>query len=201
MPRRLNLIKIVLPFLFMFLLFALMKTDLVGVYDWLSKDTARMTVQDPPYRGLGKDTLGEEFNIFGEDLSQFPDRLGELRLVKVITGSEALANVKSFQGTTIDIARAYIPHYQTANRQAIIWITESHDEQDAANLLQRINLRIPENESFHSFEVLQKNGILVYKTERMGWVNYYYQNGNRIYWASIQDDEPGEVLSLVLEAF
>ncbi len=201
MPRRLNLIKFVLPFLFMFLLFVVIKTDLVGVHDWLPKDTTQMMAQDPPFRGLGKDTLGEEFNIFTEDISQFPDRLGDMRLVKVITGSEALANVQSFQGTTIDIARAYIPHYQIANRQAIIWITESHDEEDAVNLLHRINLRISENENFHNNEVLRKKGIMVYKVERMGWVNYYYRNGNRIYWTAIQDDNPNEVLSLVLEAF
>ena len=199
--RKLNMLKIVLPFIFLFLLLTLIKTDYVGIPDWFPNGSTIMMAQDPPFRGLGKDTLGEEFTIFKEDTSMFPERLGDMHLIKVIVGQEALDNVQSFQGTSIDIAKAYIPHYQTANRQAIIWITESHDQQDAKDLIQRINLRIPENENFYNDEVFYKNGIKVYKVERMGWFNYYYRNGNRIYWAAIQDDNPRDVLILVLDAF
>ncbi len=199
MLGRKNLFKLLLPFLFLFFLFVLVKFEIIIIPEFFSKEDAPMMSQDPPFRGLGKDTLGEEFNIYQEDKPLFPERLGDLYLVKVIKGEEALANVQSFQGTTIDIAQAYIPHYQIGNRQAIIWITESHHEEDAAELIQRMSHTIPNNEKFYNFDIFYTSGIKVYQVERMGWFNYFYQKENGVYWVSIQDDTPNEVLSWVLE--
>ncbi|MDO9573420.1 MAG: hypothetical protein Q7I94_00385, partial [Candidatus Contubernalis sp.] len=144
-------------------------------------------------------TLGEEFNIYPDNKSLFPKRLGDMHLIKVIKGEEALANVQRFQGTTIDIARAYIPHYQIGSRQAIIWITESHHEKDAIDLIQKMSVIVPENEKFYNYDVFYSKGIRVYQVEGMGWFNYFYQKGIGVYWVSIQDDNPSEVLSLVIE--
>ncbi len=199
MLGRINLLKLFLPLLFLFFVIGLVKIDIINVPDLFSKEDAQTMAQDPPFRGLGKSTLDEEFNIFFDDKSLFPERLGDMHLVKVIKGEEALANVQSFQGTTIDIARAYIPHYQIGNRQVIIWITESHHEKDAAELIERMSHTIPNNEKFHNFDFFYTGGIKVYQVERMGWFNYFYQKENGVYWVSIQDDTPNEVLSWVLE--
>ncbi|UNC92906.1 hypothetical protein [Candidatus Contubernalis alkaliaceticus] len=196
--RRINLLKILLPFLCLLFLFALVKKEIINIPNSFHQDDIQMLTQ-APFRGLGKDTLGEEFNIYQDDKSLFPERLGDMRLIKVIKDDEALANVQRFQGTTIDIARAYIPHYQIGTRQAIIWITESYHEEDARDLIKKMTQAIPKNEKFFNYEVYYDNGIKVYRAESKDWVNYFYQKGNGVYWVSIQDDTPNDVLSLVLE--
>ncbi|RQD73701.1 MAG: hypothetical protein D5R97_08990, partial [Candidatus Syntrophonatronum acetioxidans] len=98
-----------------------------------------------------------------------------------------------------DIIKAFIPYYQGSNQQAIIWIAESREKENAKYLIGKIDERVPERDVFDNYSSWVKDDTLVYHVEGMGWYNYYYQKGNRVYWVCIQGEDPREIFNLIFK--
>lgn len=210
MPKRLSLYKIILPFLFLALFLYILNAEYMSVYFeqngikndkikliWEYADNALrqfLNQEDNSQQLAAEIYLSEEI----EDRI-FPANLGDMRLNKTVKGSEALKDIYDLHGTDVDIYRAFIPYYQGANRQAVVWIAES-DEEGAAVLLMSTDEKILGNELFNNYASWIKDEVKIYKAERDGWSNYYYQKENMVYWVSIRSDEPTETFSLIFEA-
>jgi len=209
LSKRLSLFKIILPFLFLALFLYVFNAEYVSAflnqrgikdkgikYIWEYVDNTLSHFLNYNHKA---ELSSEIFLLEDYDDKIFPDHLGDMKLNKVVKGSKAIMDIHDFHGTNVDIFRAFIPHYQGVNQEAVVWIIESN-ETGANVLLISIDEKISENELFCNYETWIKDNIKIHEAERNGWFNYYYQKENQVYWVSIRSAVPSETFSLVFEA-
>ncbi len=120
----------------------------------------------------------------------FPQELSGTQLIKLISGDEAQQAVNQLHGTEINLEKCYIAIYQGNETESmVVWVSQSRTPLEAQQLLKVMNEKLPSNEYFTNYKVLNVAGQTFYFTNDTGGMgamdHYYFLKGNRVYWVSV----------------
>jgi hypothetical protein len=121
---------------------------------------------------------------------QFPSKVGNLYIDKIISGKEALEHSQQIFGSEAPVKRLFIPYYSSSENQAVVWVFEMNSPVKALQYLEKINLRIEESETFHHSGSFFLQNVEVYYVKGLNFDNYYYCKDNIIYWISLIAHDP-----------
>ncbi|MDO9536240.1 MAG: hypothetical protein Q7J85_13175 [Bacillota bacterium] len=121
---------------------------------------------------------------------QFPSKVSNLYMDKLVSGKEALDHSYQILGSEAPINRVYIPHYSSEKNQAIVWVYEMNSSPEAHEYLNKINYRMEESETCEQSESFFIENIKVFYVKSLDYDSYYYRKNNFIYWFSFQSDDP-----------
>lgn len=116
-----------------------------------------------------------------------PRELAGLELQHEMSGEEAIQDISKLHGTDIEVVNGYIAQYGDAAKEAVLWIAQARDENDAKGLLQAMDVKIPQSKVFGNRRVEEKNGGTYYYVDGAGMRNYYWQQGNLVVWIGVKD--------------
>ncbi len=125
----------------------------------------------------------------GEELL-YPDRIGSLHMVKLITGEEALEYARRIHGDDAPFKDVFIPYYSGRDEQVTVWIFETHSTHEAARHLKKINERINANHNPDNLGSFYLQDVLVFHMKSCSESNYYYRKDNNIFWISLITNDP-----------
>ena len=116
-----------------------------------------------------------------------PDIQG-LKLVKLITGHDAIKAINQLHGRSINVVRGFIAHYEGVYDKAVIWVSEASSQELAqeqiAVMIQKMksNRRSP----FGHYRTLDIRGLRVIAFDGMGQVHYVFRDNTWTYWISAE---------------
>lgn len=116
----------------------------------------------------------------------FQKEIKGLRLVRVITGEDALFAINKLHGKEIKVESATIAFYQGEKEKATIWVSESACEGDAiqqtADMIRKMtgNKKSP----FSDYQEMERKGVKVYSFMGMGQQHYIFRIKEMVYWIS-----------------
>ncbi len=117
-------------------------------------------------------------------LGAVPTQIGGISRTEVVTGAEALADLKQMHGKDVSdgLVGGWIGHY---GKQATVWLSEARDDATASRVLQAMTSRIGAgNQYFKNQQDIQVNGRQVYTATGQGQRHYYYQQGRQVIWVA-----------------
>lgn len=144
--------------------------------------------------------LAEELCESNEEL-QFPSKVSNLYMDKLVSGKEALDHSFQILGSEAPINRVYIPHYSSGEDEAIAWVFELDSSFEANQYLNKINDRMQESETCEQSGSFFIQNIKVFYVKGLDYDNYYYLKNSIIYWFSFLADDPMPLFLKFYEQF
>ena len=156
------------------------------------------------------------FFIFGQTVlepriqsSTAPPRLGEMRLVESIDGTEAIARVSQLHQLDIELVNAYIGSYSGSGLEATAWVGQAENAAAAAGLMSDMveaiaggspaftGLReLDMTEGYHTHRVFQVNGP--------GGQHFFYVSKlspEKVVWLTVSAGDAMNILEQALKTF
>ncbi len=136
--------------------------------------------------------------------SSFPKVLGEMKLIKQVTGSEAIESTRQLHGNSVKVqmSDATILWYRGGVSDATIWVSRTENIEQASSLMEAMNDTIDPMDGFTvpvKVSVPQADSITVFYVYGHGSDHYYYLREECVYWVA-ESDLPDETrLEFVLE--
>jgi hypothetical protein len=116
----------------------------------------------------------------------FKEEIGGLKLVRLITGEDAVLAINNLHGKEIDIIKGMIACYQGEKEKATIWLSESASENDAiqqtAGMVRK--MRDSKKTPFSNYEEIDRGRMKIYSFMGMGQQHYIVRVQKSIYWIS-----------------
>jgi hypothetical protein len=120
-----------------------------------------------------------------EPPKQFPSRIGQLALIKVITRQDAKDSLSAIHEQPVEVARAAIAYYEGEGEKAVVWWSRSATEAQAREQLERMVAKIRGGSyPYAHYRALERNGTAVHSFVGSGQVHYTYRRGDQLYWIS-----------------
>ena len=116
----------------------------------------------------------------------FQEEIRGLKLVRLITGKDALLAINKLHGKKINVARGMIAFYQGEGEKAIVWISESACTDDAMQQTESMIERMTASKRspFSDYKEIELNGVKIYSFKGMGQKHYIFRISKDIYWIS-----------------
>ncbi len=116
----------------------------------------------------------------------FKEEIGRLKLVRLITGEDALLAINNLHGKEIDIVRGMIACYQGEKEKATIWLSESASGDEAIQQTDDMirKMRDSKKTPFSDYEEIDRGGMKIYSFMGMGQQHYIFRVQKSIYWIS-----------------
>lgn len=136
----------------------------------------------------------------------FPESLGELTLKEAYGGARAKREIEQMHGGKITIARGFVAFYSDAGgeRSATFWLSEAQDEQEALDLVRKMEQSIARGGTpFSPLEEITVPGlgvISVYATQGMGQFHYIWVKKRWIVWVALDEPDPTKRLEFLKAA-
>lgn len=116
----------------------------------------------------------------GGDGSPAPAEVAGYRLVRTMTGHEAMAEVENLHGTPINVVDAWIGHYEQGGT---IWVAQAATEAKAQELVEEMVAGIEEGGTpFSGLTDLEFQGVPLYSVRDARQVHFFYEIGDRVVW-------------------
>lgn len=114
--------------------------------------------------------------------SQLPSELGGLRLLQVMAGPDALAEIYRLHQKDLGLVDGWVGHYEEG---ATVWVSQATDEAQAAALLAAMTRDIQAGEGGFQHEGEEQiQGVAVHRVRGQGGAHFYYQKGDRAVWVT-----------------
>ncbi|MBI3016169.1 MAG: hypothetical protein HYY65_14155 [Candidatus Tectomicrobia bacterium] len=115
-----------------------------------------------------------------------PTTLGEMRLDHSLQGQEALKDIFRLHGKTFDLKDGYVGHYSNKAAKAMVWVSESKNQDQSRQLLQMMAAEIRRGRGpYSNFQEFDVNGKVVYSVDGQGQQHYFYGSGKRNVWLAV----------------
>jgi len=133
-------------------------------------------------------------------VERVPQSIAGLQLSQVITGQEAIDSIHQLHGKDFPLSGGAVATYGTQN--AILWISGTGGERDAADLTELMKTRIAEGRSpFIDQGSFKVDGTLIYALEGLGQVHYYWQSGSLVLWLAVDQELAISALQQIVEFY
>ena len=184
----------------LFALFFLINGFLLGQYIDMPRDTwglfrEKLVAMIPGQNAMTAGT--DEMMPLKLDLSEekgrelsFPPNVGQFSLEKLISGDEALELSYSILGEEVPIHRVYIVHYRFREEQAMLWIFELENEQDAEYLIGKMDSRFEVDQNNKGFSSFYLKDDKICHVNMFDMDNYYFKKNSAILWISLVAPDP-----------
>ena len=114
----------------------------------------------------------------------FDPHIEGLKLVKLITGDEAIKAINQLHGRPINVLRGFIAQYKCGHDKATIWVSEASSqelaERQIAVMIQK--MKNIGTSPFSHYRTLDINGIKVIAFDGMGQIHYVFRDNAWAYW-------------------
>ncbi|SJZ93203.1 hypothetical protein [Selenihalanaerobacter shriftii] len=166
------------------------------------QDKNQKDQQDNPHAGDNTDTEKSPHEQISAKIETneagFPKNIGGLKLVKFLSGQNAIKSIEDLHGTTIDVTNGYVATYGEGDHMVEIWVSEAKSVEAATKQIEVMTEKITNNSDvFMQPSAFQISGIKFFQTKGMGMNNYYYQKGKKAYWISVKGVKEAEVMGLI----
>jgi len=132
---------------------------------------------------------------------QFPSKVDNLYIEKIISGKEALEHSQNIFGTEAPVKRLFIPYYSSSENQVVVWVFEMNSSLEARQYTEKINLYINESETCSNSGSFFLQNVEVNYVEGLNYDNYYYCKNNIIYWITLAAKDPMPLFLRFYELF
>jgi hypothetical protein len=128
---------------------------------------------------------------------RFDPQIDNLKLVKLIEGEEAIEEINRLHGTTIQVLRGFIAHYENARKKAVIWVSEAESEDMAQEQIEVMlrKMKGSPRSPFGHYRDLDRNGLPVIAFEGLRQVHYVFRIGEWVFWM----DADAEYIDSILD--
>jgi len=115
-----------------------------------------------------------------------------LKVVRTVSGDEAISAINKLHGLALDVVRGVIVHYEgatDAHDKATIWASEARSERQAEEqthvMMDKMkgNTRSP----FKGYRPAKFKDVQAIRFEGLGQAHCVFQKGNWVYWISAQE--------------
>ncbi|MEA3428465.1 MAG: hypothetical protein U9Q84_04490 [Thermodesulfobacteriota bacterium] len=116
----------------------------------------------------------------------FQEEIKGLKLVRLITGEEALLAINKLHGKKINVTRGVVAFYQGEGEKAIVWVSESACTDDAMQQTESMIEKMIASKSspFSDYKQIERNGMKICSFKGMGQEHSIFRIGKSIYWIS-----------------
>lgn len=115
-----------------------------------------------------------------------PRSIGSMRLEKVQSGEEARKEIDRLHGKQISFLRGYIGTYVAENGRGQLWVSEHSSEREATEAIEKMAHGIKQGkQQFWHFREMMVEQRPVYLAVGMGQAHYFFQNGAKVIWLSV----------------
>ena len=133
-----------------------------------------------------------------------PERLGELELVSIIEGPEALAQIEKLHGTDINLVEAQVASYARGSTERItVWVSRAESSDDAAELTRMMVEGINRGNSvFSNLQRLTVSSHEVFQVDGHGGEHFFYNSREpreRVVWLAIEAGDTRLILEQVIK--
>jgi hypothetical protein len=128
----------------------------------------------------------------------FPPRIGQLTLTKVVNQQAAQDSLDSIHDEAVPVAQAAIAHYEGQGGGAVVWWSRASSEAHARDQLERMvaKIRRGPNYPYGGYRQLQRRGLIVHSFLGHGQTHYTYRKGDQLYWITA----PARLIEPVFDA-
>ena len=131
----------------------------------------------------------------------FPEAIGKLRRIRLITGQEALDEIDRLHGKRIVVEEGAIGIYRSGSGPPVmVWISRAGTA-DISRQQTEVMVRKMTTSSgspFHDPSRQECKGVTVYRFLGMGQVHYVFYRGDLAYWISASPGHAEKVLQAFL---
>ena len=133
---------------------------------------------------------------------RFDPQIGNLKLVKLIEGEEAIEEINRLHGTTIQALRGFIAHYENARKKAVIWVSEAESEDMAQEQIEVMlrKMKGSPRSPFGHYRDLDRKGLPVIAFEGLRQVHYVFRIGEWVYWMDADAEHIDTILDHLQKA-
>jgi hypothetical protein len=132
----------------------------------------------------------------------FDPHIEGLKLVKLITGDDAIKAINQLHGMPINVVRGFIAHYEGVHDKAVIWVSEATSEKLAqrqiAVMIQK--MKSSRRSPFSHYRTLDIKGLRVIAFDGMGQVHYVFRDNKWAYWISADAKRMDKIMKHVYRA-
>jgi hypothetical protein len=116
----------------------------------------------------------------------FQEEIGGLKLVRLITGKDALLAINQLHGKKINVVMGIVAFYQGEREKATVWVSESACTDDAMQQTEGMieKMRASKSSPFSNYEEIEQDGVNIYSFEGMGQKHYIFRISKIVYWIS-----------------
>ena len=170
---------------------------------WTASGLLPMWAEMGDYTPLLITAITEEIGLKpgADERLLFPARVGELHMDKLISGEEALSHARKIHGDNAPLARVFIPYYSSKDEQVTVWIHQMDSVQNAKMHMEKINERMAETQNEENYSVFYMQDVQINYLQSGNTKNYYYREGNDIYWVSMVTSNPTPLFLRFYEYF
>ena len=132
----------------------------------------------------------------------FDPHIEGLKLVKLITGDDAIKAINQLHGRPINVVRGFIAHYEGVHDKATIWVSEASSKELAKRQIAVMIHQMKNNRSspFSHYRALNIKGLGVIAFDGMGQVHYVFRDNKLVYWISADAKRMDKIMKHVYRA-
>ena len=132
----------------------------------------------------------------------FPTTLAGMNLAQISSGNQAMGMISQLHGKQITVKQGFIAQYAgTGGSQMTLWISESNSAAEAVQLMEIMDKKIPASKAFTGRKEITANNTKAIYVQGMGMDNYYWQQGDRVYWIAVGGADSMQLLQEVMKSF
>jgi hypothetical protein len=135
----------------------------------------------------------------GPALPALPPETAGLQLVSFYSGAAAMRDIVRLHNSNFPLAEGIIASYEGDAGEAILWISVSHNQEDADGLMSLMVEKMPDSPVFAEENVFTAADKTIYHVTGMGMEHYYWQDGIHIWWLATSVPQAEAVLQGFLQ--
>jgi len=132
----------------------------------------------------------------------FDPDIGNLKLVRLITGEDAIKAINKLHGMPIDVVSGFIADYEGQHDKATVWVSEASSQELAKKQIAVMihKMKNSRQSPFSHYRPLDIQGLKVTAFDGMGQVHYVFVKNKWAYWISADSKQIDKILQHVCRA-
>jgi hypothetical protein len=131
----------------------------------------------------------------------FQEEVSGLKLVRLVTGQDAMHSINKLHGKKINVAKGMIAFYEREGEKATIWVSESFSTDDAIQQTEIMieKMRACKRSPFREYKDIEQGEVKIYSFKGMGQKHYIFRIKKDIYWISANSNTIDELHKSIVE--
>ncbi len=144
------------------------------------------------------------FFLLGFDQSSSPvfqAEVGGLKLVRLVTGKDAMHAINKLHGKKINVAKGIIAFYEGEGKKATIWVSESFSTDDAMRQTKSMieKMRASKKSPFSNYKDIEQGEVKICSFKGLEQEHYIFRIKKDIYWISANSNAIDELHKSIVE--
>jgi len=131
----------------------------------------------------------------------FQEEVSGLKLVRLVTGKDAMYAINKLHGKKINVAKGMIAFYEGEGKKATIWVSESFSTDDAMRQTKSMieKMRASKKSPFSDYKDIEQGEVKISSFKGMEQEHYIFRIKKDIYWISANPSTIDELYKSIVE--